>query len=137
MERPVSIQLQLPAKNSSYSRFEVARLFLNSLAFGRSDHNLEFHLPVKWDTARRAVHWHSVRLGSSSRCFQDLMEALSKSTKERDSSRVQVILFGLFGKSRRPSFKRGFCTKSKVWSLYCHTQEHKAEVWEQGHGRSW
>lgn len=55
MERPVSIQLQLPAKNSSYSRFEVARLFLNSLAFGRSDHNLEFHLPVKWDTAKSST----------------------------------------------------------------------------------
>lgn len=42
----MSIQLQLPAKNSSYSRLEVARLFLKVLAFGCSDHNLEFHLPV-------------------------------------------------------------------------------------------
>lgn len=79
----MSIQLQLPAKNSSYSRLEVARLFLNILAFGCSDHNLEFHLPVNWDPSRRAEHWHSVRLGQLlqvffQECFQDLMDALSK-----------------------------------------------------------
>lgn len=86
----MSIRLQLPAKNSSYGRLEVARLFLNILAFGCRDHNLEFHLPVNWDTAQRAEHWRSVRLGQLLRvffqgCFQDLMEALSKSTKKRSN----------------------------------------------------
>lgn len=84
----MSIWLQLPAKNSSYSRLEVVRLFLNILAFGCSDHNLEFHLPVNWDPAQRAEHWQSVRLGQLfwvffQGYFQDLVEALSKSTKKR------------------------------------------------------
>lgn len=84
----MSIQLQPLAKNSSYGSLEVARLFLNILAFGCGDHNLEFHLPVNWDTEWGAEQWHSVRLGQLlwvffQGCFQDLMEALSKSTKKR------------------------------------------------------
>lgn len=77
----MSIQLHLPAKNSSCGRLEVVRLFLNILAFGCSDHNLEFHLPVNWDTMRRTGIVH-IRLGQLlwvffQECFQDLMEALS------------------------------------------------------------
>lgn len=55
----MSIQLKLPAKNSSYSRLEVARLFLNVLAFGCSDHNLEFHLPVYCTESRELVKYQA------------------------------------------------------------------------------
>jgi len=104
LECPVSIWFQLPAKNSSYSRLEVESLLLNILAFGCSDHNLEFHLPVNWDAMWRAKHWHGLGLGQLLSMFSGFNGDCQKKKQREVSSRGQAILPGILRKCQRAYF---------------------------------